>query len=195
VDTPLAAPVVLAAGATYVITAHGNGVPDYWAENLPATFSYGTINQSVWDEGDVFPSGSGGPQWYLVDLRYATDVVSMPLNPGTTPNFSSGSWSGNLMVFQGGTNLLLQATAADGSGSSNPFNVQLGTLTLTITSVGGSVVISWPAAVTGFNLEQTYNLSGGPWTTVTNTQTVVGSNTVVTNSPTATATFYRLHKP
>jgi hypothetical protein len=73
--------------------------------------------------------------------------------------------------------------------------VQAGIPTLTITPQAGSVVISWPTTAAGFNLEQKASLSAGSWATETNYPTVVGSNNVITNSFTATATFYRLHKP
>jgi hypothetical protein len=195
-DTVLPAPVVLAAGATYVITTHESATY-YFSGNLPAAFANGTINQSLFDYGDVFPTFTDTAQWYLVDLRYSTNVTSVTVNPTATGNFTTGVWSGNITVLQVGTNVMLQASAGAGHGSSNPFNVQPGAPapTLTITPVAGSVVISWPVAATGFNLEQTANLSAGSWTTETNYPSVVGSNNVITNTPTATATFYRLHKP
>ncbi|HZL41776.1 MAG TPA: hypothetical protein VFD66_00680, partial [Verrucomicrobiae bacterium] len=56
VDTPLPTPLVLLAGGTYRIVAHENGVEFYWSSDLPTTFQDGTINQSFWDYGDVFPT-------------------------------------------------------------------------------------------------------------------------------------------
>ena len=195
VDTPLPAPVVLAAGATYIITTHENQTY-YFSGNLPATFANGTINQSFYDYGDVFPTNIDTAQWYLVDLRYSTNIASISVNPTSTASFTNGVWSGKVTVLQAGSNVMLQASAGAGYGGSNPFNVQQGIApTLTITSMGGSVVISWPVAATGFNLEQTASLTAGAWTTVTNSPTVIGSNDVVTNLPTGTATYYRLHKP
>ena len=195
VDTPLPAPVLLAAGATYIITTHEDQTY-YFGGNLPATFADGTINQSLFDYGDVFPTFTDSAQWYLVDIRYSTNITSVTVNPASTGTFTNGVWSGNITVLQAGSNVILQASAGAGYGSSNPFNVQSGALpTLTITPVGGSVVISWPVAATGFNLEQTASLTLGSWTIITNSPAVVGSTKIITNTPTGTAMYYRLHKP
>jgi len=195
VDTPLPAPVLLAAGATYIITTHEDQTY-YFGGNLPATFADGTINQSLFDYGDVFPTFTDSAQWYLVDIRYSTNITSVTVNPASTGTFTNGVWSGNITVLQAGSNVILQASAGAGYGSSNPFNVQSGALpTLTITPAGGSVVISWPVAATGFNLEQTASLTLGSWTIITNSPAVVGSTKIITNTPTGTAMYYRLHKP
>jgi len=195
VDTPLPVPVLLLAGDTYLITTHvtdTNGTY-FLSVDLPMTFADGTINQSVWDYGNGFPTQFDDNQWYFVDLRYATDVVSVPVSPGTSANFSGGAWSGNMSVLQTATNVILEANTGSGvSGISNPFNV-LATPKLAITTLSNSVVLSWPAAVTGFNLEQTATLSN--WTTVAATAAIVGSNYNVTNTLGPTNTYYRLHKP
>ena len=192
VDTPLSTPLVLSAGVTYLISAHETGDNFFWSGSVPTTFQDGTINQSYLDSGDVFPTDILGDGWIFVDVRYTTNVNAVLISPGTTANFSSGAWSGNITVLQAATNVTLQATAGPGSfGTSNPFNV-LGTLTLAITNMGGSVVISWPV---GFPLEETHDLSTGPWTPVTNSAPIVNNNYILTNTPTATATFYRLHRP
>jgi hypothetical protein len=109
-------------------------------------------------------------------------------------NFNHGTWSGNLAVLQPAVGVTLQASIPGHSGWSTPFDV-ISAPKLTITALGGSVVIAWPVAATGFNLEQTGNLTVGSWTTVTNTPSMVGSNKVLTNKLTAVTTFYRLHKP
>lgn len=191
VDTPLPAPVVLAAGATYVITTH-EPATYYWSLNLPSTFADGTINQSMFDYGDVFPTGTDSAQWYLVDLRYGTNVVSVAVNPSSTGNFTNGVWSGNIAVLQAGTNVLLQASAGAGYGSGNPFNV-LAAPKLTITALGNSVVLSWPTNAEGFNLVQSATLSN--WTNDPVTPSVVGVNYNVTNVLNATNTYYRLRNP
>jgi hypothetical protein len=191
VDTPLPAPVVLAAGATYVITTH-EPATYYFSGNLPATFANGTINQSLYDYGDVFPTNIDSAQWYLVDLRYGTNVVSLTANPTSTGKFTNGAWSGNITVLQAGSNVMLQAMGAAGYGSSNPFNV-LAAPKLTITSLGNSVLLSWPTNAVGFNLVQSYTLSN--WTNDPVAPSVVGGNYNVTNSLGATNTYYRLRNP
>ncbi len=59
----------------------------------------------------------------------------------------------------------------------------------------GRVVVSWPTWATNYVVESRTNLSGtGPWTPVTDTLSIVGTNAVLTNRLTAPATFYRLRK-
>jgi Domain of unknown function (DUF4082) len=192
VDTPLPAPLVLPAGATYLVMVHESG-QYFWSQSLPATFPDGTINQSWWDYGDVFPTQTDTADWYFVDLGYATDFVSVPVNPGATANFLSGTWSGNLAVLQAGTSVMLQASAGAGhSGTSAPFNV-LDTPKLAIAMVGNSVVLSWPAAAVGFNLEQASTLSN--WSASSATPVVVGDRYNATNTLSADPMYFRLRKP
>ncbi len=192
VNTPLPTPLVLLAGATYVVTAHETGVDYYFSQDLPGTFADGTINQSVWDFGNNFPSQTDSQQWYFVDLLYATDFNSVAVNPGTTANFTSGTWSGKVAALQAGTNMLLQASAdATHSGASNPFNV-LDTPKLSITPSGNSFVLSWPVAATGFSLEQASTFSN--WSPFPSTNFVVGDRYMVTNSPGTGPLFFRLRK-
>jgi hypothetical protein len=193
VDTPLPTPLVLPVGPTYLIMVHANGVQYFWSTDLPATFSDGTINQSWWDNGDVFPTQTGGAQWYFVDLRYATNFLSIPVNPVATANFSSGSWSGKVAVLQGATNVILQASAGTGrTGFSFPFNV-LGTPKLAITNLGNSVILSWPAAASGFNLEYASTL--GIWSNCPAIQVIVGDRYTATNNIGTNANYFRLRKP
>ena len=120
----------------------------------------------------------------------------MPVDPGASANFTGGTWSGNIAVLQAATNVMLQATAGAGYsyGISNPFEV-LGTPKLDVASLGNSVVLSWPSAAAGFQLEQTSTLSNSNWTTVSATPAVVGDRYQVTNALEAAHTFYRLRKP
>jgi hypothetical protein len=194
VDTPLPAPLVLCAGATYVIVVHENGVEYFWGLALPATFPNGTINQSCWDYGNAFPTQTDDNAWYYVDLRYATDVVSVAVSPGATTNFSGGTWSGNVSVLQAATNVMLEASAGGVVGTSNPFNVDvLVTPKLAITPLSNSVVLSWPATMAGFNLQQTATMPN--WTNAPGTPAVVGSYYNVTNTIGTGALYYRLQHP
>jgi Domain of unknown function (DUF4082) len=161
-DTPLPAPLVLPAGATYLVMVHENGVQYFWSQELPVTFSDGSINQSWWDYGDRFPTQSASAQWYFVDLRFVTDFVSVPVSPGATGNFTNGTWSGNIAALQAATNMILQASAGVGhSGFSIPFNV--GSLvarpTLNFARTGDSLQFSWAGS---FKLQaQTNSFSVG----------------------------------
>ncbi len=193
VDTPLPAPLILAAGDTYRMAIHEKGGQYFWSQNLPATFSDGIINQSFWDSGDVFPIQEDGTHWFFVDLRYATDFASVPVTPVATTDFSNGVWSGSLAVLQAATNVMLQASAGAGhSGVSVLFNV-LGTPKLTIAAFSNSIVLSWPTAASGFNLEQAATLSN--WTNAPGTPVIVGNRYNVTNAIEAAPSYYRLRKP
>ena len=62
---------------------------------------------------------------------------------------------------------------------------------LQIAATNGSATISWPADATGFQLQQTSQLSG-TWTAVTNVPVQVTTNLQVTVPVTSSAMFYRL---
>ena len=198
VDTPLPGPVTLVGGSTYLVMAHENGVQFYWGSGLPAIFADGTINQSYFDGGNGFPTQTDGTHWYYVDLRYAKDFASLPVNPGATTNFSNGTWSGNVAVLQGASNVTLLASPANGgSGASAPFDV-LGTPKLAISLLTNSlptnsVLLSWPTAASGFHLEQALTLPN--WGTSAATPAAIGDRYYVTNGAGGSGTFYRLHKP
>ena len=193
VDTPLPSPLILPAGATYLVMAHENGVGYFWSQDLPAAFPDGTINQSWWDWGNGFPTQSDDAQWYFVDLKYATDFASVPVTPGATANFSDGTWSASVAALQAATNMMLQASAGAGrSGASNPFNV-LGTPKLAITVSGNSVVLSWPVAASGFNLQQAPMMPN--WINDPVTPVVVGDRYNVTNVLGTASVYFRLQKP
>jgi hypothetical protein len=194
VDTPLPAPLVPPADATYLVMAHENGAQYFYSQDLPTTFPDGTINQSWWDYGDQFPTQSDSAQWYFVDLRYATDFVSVPVNPGATANFSGGAWSGNVAALQAATNMMLQASAGvTNTGASNPFNV-LGTPKLAIAALSNSVVLSWPASYTGRHLQfQTNPLTIGLSTNWVDIPGTDGSNSYsATLNNLSVSVFYRL---
>lgn len=193
-DTSLPAPVVLLAGSTYLVLVHENGVQYYFSSDLPSIFADGTINESIVDFGEGFPTlADDGTRWYFVDLRYGKDVVSVPVSPGATTNFSSGIWSGSMAVLQAATNVSLLATSDSGaSGASAPFNV-LGTPRLAISLLTNSVLLSWPSAATGFNLEQALTLPN--WSTSSVAPAIVGDRYYVTNNVGSSDTYYRLHKP
>ncbi|HZL41700.1 MAG TPA: polysaccharide deacetylase family protein, partial [Verrucomicrobiae bacterium] len=196
VDTPFATPVLLLAGATYRVGVHERNADYFWSDNLPGTFPDGTINQSWWDYGTAFPNQTDDVRWYSVDLRYATDVVSVPVTPSLSGSFTNGTWSGNIAVLQPATNLYLEASVGTGhAGLSAPVTV-LGTPKLAIAAAGKSIVLSWPAAAAEFNLEQTSVLSPAPnWTSVLDGQILIGDRYTVTNTISSTNMFYRLAKP
>jgi hypothetical protein len=63
---------------------------------------------------------------------------------------------------------------------------------LTLTN---TVVISWPAPATGFNLQRSSNLNPATWVDVTNTPTIVNDRKQVIVPPAAGKQIYRLKFP
>ena len=133
VETPLPAPVTLAAGQTYRIGAFTAGGNYYYRTNQGTNFANGVINQSyAYTYGDGFPTNSSvaptpTARWYLVDVSYrpagggATDPTVAPTSTGS---FTNGIWSGNLTLTGEATDVVLRAADAVGhSGAANPFTV------------------------------------------------------------------------
>jgi len=67
-------------------------------------------------------------------------------------------------------------------------------LQLRIARAGTNVVISWPSAATGFQLQSKTNLSFGTWTAVTQAQIVTNNQFRVSLAITNAANFFRLAK-
>jgi hypothetical protein len=67
-------------------------------------------------------------------------------------------------------------------------------VSVTVTKSGGNVVLSWPGTATGFNVQETTNLVGGTWTTLTNTPVQVGNSWQVTVPALGNYAYYRLSK-
>jgi cyclophilin family peptidyl-prolyl cis-trans isomerase len=65
---------------------------------------------------------------------------------------------------------------------------------LGLTWAGGQNVVSWPAWTTDYQLQSNTNLSPANWFTVSNFSTLIGYQSVVTNSPTVGSLFFRLKK-
>ncbi|MFO1477458.1 MAG: polysaccharide deacetylase family protein [Verrucomicrobiota bacterium] len=194
-ETALAAPVLLVPGATYRVGVYEPGGFYYWGDSLPASAPGVVLQSSYWNDGDAFPNQPDAAQWYYVDLRYSTDVVSVAVSPSQTGNFAAGTWSGSVAVGGAGNPVVLSARA--GSGPANPGNAftVLGTPKLAITASGDSVVVSWPAVAAGFQLEQAP--PPGPaagWSVVPSVAALLGDRLYVTNARLADAVLYRLRK-
>jgi hypothetical protein len=65
---------------------------------------------------------------------------------------------------------------------------------LTITPSGGDVVLSWPTNFTGYTLTASPSLSSPTTFTNVSPGTIVGTQFMVTNTPSAASLFYRLKK-
>ena len=63
---------------------------------------------------------------------------------------------------------------------------------LRISLTGSQVTLTWPANAVGFNLQSTTTLSGGVWSPVAGTPTVVDGLNTLTLPTAPTPTYYRL---
>jgi hypothetical protein len=203
-ETPLSAPVSLAAGSSYVVAAYVSG-PDYWADSVSGAFPDGTIaSYSLFSTTDSFPTGSSAGDWPLVGLRYTVGSgQAIAMTPTNAVAFVNGVWTGNLAVLQPGTNVVLLANDGAGhTGLSNPFNVvavprpgivgfSLSGTSLVINGTNG--LAGWPCCVL---MSTNAALPLNQWVPIaTNLLSTSGSFTLTaTNavSPTAPQCFYIL---
>lgn len=125
VETPLATPIPLTAGATYRVGVRTGGATYYYRFDLTASFPDGTIGQSYHAFGDGFPENSNGLRWPFVDLRYTVGTSPpVAISPMVSGNFVNGVWTGNVTVLAAATNLSLLADDGSGhAGNSSPFSV------------------------------------------------------------------------
>jgi YVTN family beta-propeller protein len=65
---------------------------------------------------------------------------------------------------------------------------------LQIAQSAGKLLLNWPLAAAGFNLQQVGSLAGGAWADNTNPVTIVGSSNLVTNDTSASTLYFRLRK-
>lgn len=89
----------------------------------------------------------------------------------------------------------LYGTTGDGGyyGLGTVFSLSLPPPQLAITQFGNNVILTWPANVTGFNLQCASNLSSPTsWTNLASLPAVVNGSYTVTNAITGAQTFYRL---
>src|SRR5207245_8459528 len=81
VETPLSTPVQLLAGQTYRVGFYTAGTTSYGRNDLPASFSDGTITQTYYNAGDGFPNNFDSWRWIFVDIKYVVQrTVSVPLS-------------------------------------------------------------------------------------------------------------------
>ena len=128
VETPLATPLTLPSGTTYIVSFY-SATTYYYRSDRTNTFPDGTIeNAYYYYAGDGFPITPVVSSYvYLVDLKYITGAsANVPITPATAGPFTNGIWSGSITIQQPATNLVLRADDGAGhSGSSNPIDALL----------------------------------------------------------------------
>lgn len=143
----------------------------------PATFSVTAV-----------PSGGAAPYsdvQFLVGTNDTGDILSSPFTT-TVTNLKAGSYVISAIVTDNNLN-----TATD----SIPVIV-VPPPSLAAARAGNQVIVSWPTNNYGaYSLKSATNLVSGGWSPVTNSQTLVGTNWVVTNSGSGPRMFFRLSNP
>jgi len=122
--------------------------------------------------------------WFTIDGGGGTSTGGAYSLSGTIGQPDAGKMAGGNYTIDGGFWGLLAAVQTPGAPLLRIF--------LTATN---SAVVAWPTAAGGFTLEQNGNLAGGPWSNVTNTVNVVGSENQVIVAPPIGNKFYRLRSP
>lgn len=125
-ETTLAVPLELSDGNTYRIGFYGGDETYYYSDFSPGAFQHGFIGAAIYAQGDAFPTIELGSGLYLVDFVYSVETPALPilLSPTQSVTFANGTWTGNVNVLEGGTNVVLRAAdSAQHTGLSNPFNV------------------------------------------------------------------------
>jgi uncharacterized repeat protein (TIGR01451 family) len=125
-ETPLASPVRLTAGMTYVLAFYTGG-NEYFLRGEPDTdFADVTLLTGRYQSGDQLPNLDPELVGWAVDIRYVVGNVTVPvaLTPTNSGNFVGGRWSGVVAIHTTATNATLQAVdAGRRAGSSAPFDV------------------------------------------------------------------------
>ena len=63
-----------------------------------------------------------------------------PINPASTTQFVNGVWSGQVLVANGGSGATISTSGVDRSGTSNTFEVNIGTRTITASAFSGGSI-------------------------------------------------------
>src|SRR3954465_427980 len=119
--------------------------------------------------------------WFTIDGGGGSSTGGAYSLSGTIGQPDAGRMSGGNFSLDGGFWGLIAAVQTPGAPLLRIF--------LTATN---TVIIAWPTAAAGFNLEQNGNLATAAWGNVTNAVNVVGSENQVTVAPPAGNQFYRL---
>jgi hypothetical protein len=121
---------------------------------------------------------------------FSTNGIAV--SPAVSSSFTNGTWSGNLVIAQTATNLVLWALDGYGEiGTANAINV-VTRPGLAAAESGGNLYISWPINPSGFVLEVTTNLSSHNWFPVSTPPVQIGGQNLESISLSRTNSFYRL---
>ena len=115
-----------------------------------------------------------------------------PVSPTVSGNFVKGMWTGSVAVSDVASNTVLVAEDGFGHlGYANPVNV-IAVPRLAVERAGTTILISWPAAASGFVLESAADLSSAVWLPVTGVVESLNGRYQARVRVNASSGFYRL---
>jgi len=193
VETPLTAPIRLNAGTKYRIGCFSGAGSYYYRSDMSENFPDGIIHQSYGIIGDAFPTNFDSARWWLFDLRYRVGPsVSVSMLPSVSGDFSSGIWTGSVVVARSVTNLAIRAQEVFGHWGESELIQIADAPTLELQRSGGSLSLSWPSGAPGLVLEASTNLAQSVWTPVQLPLLPTGDRYVVSVPLTEPQKYYRL---
>jgi len=151
---------------------------------------YGTAQYGgAHDEGAVFMLETNGSGFSI--LHSFSTALSPPYYVLYGIN-SDGAHPTAGLVLSG--NILYGTAPACGDyGSGTAFSLSLPAPSqLSIISIGGNVVLTWPTNATGFSLQFTTNLSSAVWSSVLPAPVIINGQNTITNPASDKEMFYRL---
>jgi hypothetical protein len=115
------------------------------------------------------------------------------VSPQVSDNFIDGVWSGNILVSQTVSNLVLWAGDGAGRvGAANAIDV-VNVPSITTSIAGDSLSVTWPVSPGGFVLEMSDSLLPDSWTPVSGSPTMAGGLNTQTVPLNGVNQFFRLH--
>jgi hypothetical protein len=186
-DTPLATPVQLTGGQTYIVDDYTAGENYYLWPSTSHTSPLGTLGQAYYVSGDGFPSlvDSTSVEWWTIDLKAQVgSFTSEPVSPATA-TFVSGTWTGNVTVATAANGMHLNVVDGSYTGTSNTFDMLpppwLSLSLPTGATEGDGTVTGWldiPFALTS-NLTVSLASSDPTRLTVPATETIPAGQTLI----------------
>jgi hypothetical protein len=182
----------------------------YTGDNAGPWVCFGTDglvpDTGLTNEFDVTPVILNSHDPIFVQISYAQGVATWILSDATAQTtFETNIITGDIPTIVSNTTAYVGFTAGSGAlGSVQTvtgftFQALAGAAAPPALSIArgtaASVVVSWPVAGSSSFVLQQSTLVNGPWSSVTNTPTVFGSDNQVTLTPGTTTAFYRLVNP
>jgi len=153
------------------------------------------IVMMVADNGPIYSSTNSGMTWMVINTP-GTYKFSLTFGPNEGGFFATAtirpSPEKRTATNSPATNWYAVGSAPDGSKLVMTADDSQPAPVLSITHSGGGMVVSWPAAFTGFVLQENSDLSTTNWVDVTDPVNKVGEQNQVLISSPADNNFYRL---